>query len=116
LQQKSPDINPGFSMSTPSRKYVISTGPWAKSKGSREIPHFVAFVLPRFVATKARVPHPSRPYRDGWECNPPPASSYRCRRPPDQHNSRISMEDYAIALVDELEKPHYERQRFTIGY
>jgi uncharacterized protein len=30
--------------------------------------------------------------------------------------SRISMEDYAIALVDELEKPVYERARFTIGY
>ncbi|MEO6816567.1 MAG: NAD(P)-dependent oxidoreductase, partial [Edaphobacter sp.] len=34
----------------------------------------------------------------------------------DQNNSRISMEDYAIALVDELEKPQHERQRFTIGY
>ncbi|MEO6910263.1 MAG: NAD(P)-dependent oxidoreductase [Edaphobacter sp.] len=33
-----------------------------------------------------------------------------------QGNSRISMEDYAIALVDELEKPQHERQRFTIGY
>jgi putative NADH-flavin reductase len=31
-------------------------------------------------------------------------------------NSRISMEDYAIALADELEKPRHERQRFTIGY
>ena len=31
-------------------------------------------------------------------------------------NSRISMEDYAIALVDELEKPAHERSRFTIGY
>jgi uncharacterized protein len=30
--------------------------------------------------------------------------------------SRISMEDYAIALVDELEKPEHERDRFTIGY
>jgi putative NADH-flavin reductase len=30
--------------------------------------------------------------------------------------SRISLEDYAIALVDELEKPAYERARFTIGY
>lgn len=33
-----------------------------------------------------------------------------------QGNSKISMEDYAIALVDELEKPEHERQRFTIGY
>lgn len=32
------------------------------------------------------------------------------------HNSRISMEDYAIALVDELEHPQFQRQRFTIGY
>ena len=30
--------------------------------------------------------------------------------------SRISMEDYAIALVDELEKPAHERARFTVGY
>jgi putative NADH-flavin reductase len=33
-----------------------------------------------------------------------------------QGNSRISMEDYAIALVDELEKPSHQRARFTIGY
>ena len=31
-------------------------------------------------------------------------------------NSRISMEDYAIATVDELEKPAHRRERFTIGY
>lgn len=30
--------------------------------------------------------------------------------------SRISMEDYAIALVDELETPRHSRQRFTVGY
>lgn len=30
--------------------------------------------------------------------------------------SWISFEDYAIALVDELEKPAHERARFTIGY
>jgi putative NADH-flavin reductase len=34
----------------------------------------------------------------------------------EQGDSRISLEDYAIALVDELEKPQFERQRFTIGY
>ena len=33
-----------------------------------------------------------------------------------QGNSRISFEDYAVALVDELENPQHERQRFTIGY
>lgn len=32
------------------------------------------------------------------------------------NQSRISMEDYAIALVDELEKPAHSRQRFSIGY
>jgi putative NADH-flavin reductase len=32
------------------------------------------------------------------------------------HQSRISMEDYAIALVDELEKPARERDQFSIGY
>jgi len=30
--------------------------------------------------------------------------------------SRISMEDYATALVDELEEPKHEGERFTIGY
>jgi uncharacterized protein len=33
-----------------------------------------------------------------------------------QGNSRISMEDYAIALVDELELPKHTRRRFTVGY
>ena len=33
-----------------------------------------------------------------------------------QQESRISMEDYAIALVDELEKPTHRRQRFSVGY
>jgi uncharacterized protein len=31
-------------------------------------------------------------------------------------NSSISYEDYAIALVDELEKPAHSRKRFTVGY
>jgi len=30
--------------------------------------------------------------------------------------SRISMEDFAIALVDELEGPRHPRQRFPVGY
>ncbi|OIO01583.1 MAG: 3-beta hydroxysteroid dehydrogenase [Desulfovibrionaceae bacterium CG1_02_65_16] len=30
--------------------------------------------------------------------------------------SRISMEDYAIAFADEVEKPAHVRQRFTVGY
>ncbi|MFZ0744574.1 MAG: NAD(P)-dependent oxidoreductase [Terracidiphilus sp.] len=30
--------------------------------------------------------------------------------------SRISAEDYAIALVDELENPRHLRQQFTLGY
>jgi len=30
--------------------------------------------------------------------------------------SRISVEDYAVAMVDELEKPAHVRQRFTVGY
>jgi len=34
----------------------------------------------------------------------------------EQGKSRVSFEDYAVALVDELEKPTYERSRFTIGY
>jgi putative NADH-flavin reductase len=33
-----------------------------------------------------------------------------------QQDSRISMEDYAVALVDELEKPRHRRQRFSVGY
>ncbi len=34
----------------------------------------------------------------------------------EKNESRISMEDYAIALVDELEHPKHSRERFTIGY
>lgn len=30
--------------------------------------------------------------------------------------SRVSMEDYAIALVDELEQGRHVRQRFSVGY
>ena len=33
-----------------------------------------------------------------------------------QGNSRISMEDYAIALVDEIETPKHSRQRFAVAY
>ena len=33
-----------------------------------------------------------------------------------EEGSSISFEDYAIALVDELEKPAHSRQRFTVGY
>ena len=31
-------------------------------------------------------------------------------------SSRISVEDFAMALVDELEQPAHPRQRFTVGY
>ena len=30
--------------------------------------------------------------------------------------SRISIDDYAIAMVDELEKPKHLKKRFTVGY
>ena len=30
--------------------------------------------------------------------------------------SRISIQDYAVAVLDELEKPQHIRQRFTVGY
>jgi putative NADH-flavin reductase len=30
--------------------------------------------------------------------------------------SRISLEDYAMAMVDELERPAHHRERFTVGY
>ncbi|MFT3906088.1 MAG: NAD(P)H-binding protein [Steroidobacteraceae bacterium] len=33
-----------------------------------------------------------------------------------QGQSRISIEDYAVAMIDEAEKPAHLRQRFTIGY
>lgn len=33
-----------------------------------------------------------------------------------EHGSSISFEDYAIAMVDELERPAHVRQRFTVGY
>jgi putative NADH-flavin reductase len=33
-----------------------------------------------------------------------------------QGNSHVSMEDFAIALADEIERPQHARQRFTVGY
>ncbi len=33
-----------------------------------------------------------------------------------QGKSRISVEDYAVAMIDEVEKPQHIRQRFTVGY
>ncbi len=33
-----------------------------------------------------------------------------------QGNSRITYDDYAVALVDELENPQFIKQRFTVGY
>jgi putative NADH-flavin reductase len=34
----------------------------------------------------------------------------------DKGQSQISMEDYAIALLDEIEQPKHLRQRFTVAY
>jgi len=34
----------------------------------------------------------------------------------ENRESRISMEDFAIALIDELKAQKHSRQRFTIGY
>jgi putative NADH-flavin reductase len=34
----------------------------------------------------------------------------------EKQESRVSMEDYAIALVNELEKPEHRKQRFSVGY
>lgn len=33
-----------------------------------------------------------------------------------QGDSRISVQDYAVAMINELEKPAHARQRFTVGY
>jgi putative NADH-flavin reductase len=33
-----------------------------------------------------------------------------------QGDSRISVEDYAVAMLDELERPAHMHQRFTVGY
>ena len=30
--------------------------------------------------------------------------------------SRISMEDYTLALIDEVLTPAHHRERFTVGY
>tara|TARA_B100000676_G_scaffold154884_1_gene152730 strand:- start:326 stop:967 length:642 start_codon:yes stop_codon:yes gene_type:complete len=34
----------------------------------------------------------------------------------DEGNSRISVQDYAVALLDEVDHPQHERQRFTLAY
>ena len=35
---------------------------------------------------------------------------------PTTGSSHISVQDYAVAMVDELEKPAHHKERFTIGY
>ena len=34
----------------------------------------------------------------------------------DKGESRITLEDYAVAMVDEMERPAHHRERFTVGY
>ena len=34
----------------------------------------------------------------------------------DQGESKITMEDYAVALIDEAENPQHTGRRFTVGY
>ncbi len=34
----------------------------------------------------------------------------------DKGQSRISYEDYAVAMLDEIERPQYANKRFTVGY
>lgn len=34
----------------------------------------------------------------------------------EQGNSHISVQDYAVAMLDELENPKHHQERFTIGY
>lgn len=34
----------------------------------------------------------------------------------EQGESRISAEDYAVAILDEVENPRFSRMRFTVGY
>ena len=34
----------------------------------------------------------------------------------EEGNSRISQEDFAVAMIDELENPKHLRKRFTVGY
>jgi putative NADH-flavin reductase len=34
----------------------------------------------------------------------------------DKGKSYISAEDFAVAVVDEIEKPHFQGQRFSVGY
>jgi uncharacterized protein len=31
-------------------------------------------------------------------------------------HSNISVQDYAVGMIDELERPEHVRQRFTVGY
>ena len=35
---------------------------------------------------------------------------------PKTNSSHISVQDYSVAMVDELEKPAHHKERFTIGY
>ncbi|MGO4777332.1 NAD(P)-dependent oxidoreductase, partial [Lysobacter sp. 2RAB21] len=34
----------------------------------------------------------------------------------DKGESNVSVQDYAVALIDELEQPAHSRKRFTVAY
>lgn len=69
-----------------------------------------------------------RSARFDWACISPPAEigagrrTGKYRTATDQlvvdgnSKSWISVEDFAVAVVDEIEKPQFHRQRFTVGY
>ena len=46
----------------------------------------------------------------------PPAGAARFTVRMSREGSRISFEDFALALVDELETTAHPRRRFTVGY
>lgn len=102
----------------------LETAPGVKEMDS---PRFPAFVLPEAQAGAAFLEQlkqcdldwtflsPSRFFEPGERTGKFRLGTNQLLVAADGKSS-ISMEDYAIALVDELEQPRHVRQRFTVGY
>ena len=110
---------------------------WVGGAGGQEVapgvrvvdgPDFPDWVKPGSLATIDALTHLSREPDLEWSFLAPSAELESGQRTghfrlggdellADQHGrSHISVQDYAVAMIDELETPVHVRKRFTVGY
>lgn len=94
----------------------------------QDAPDFPAFLRPIALACTAQLDVVRAESEVDWTYLSPPMSlepgtrtgAYRLGLDglvvDGQGNSAISLEDFAVALLDEAERPRHSRSRFTVGY